>query len=127
MVRKPLVLALPLALLAASVASAQPPAARADIVSRSDGGDQVRVSVSMNFFVPGAIDDSDVSFKAQEQVRRRIYDSATRECDVLRAAIASTCDLESINININRNYGYRKQLGEGFNVTGNFTFRVTLE
>jgi hypothetical protein len=122
-----LILALPVTLMAAGAAGAQPPAARADIMPRADGGNQVRVSVSISFFVPGAVDGSDDSFTAQEQVRRKVYGSAARECDVLRATIASTCRLESINVNVNPNYSYRGQLRERFNVRGNFAFRITLK
>lgn len=124
MVRR-LMLALPLALVALGTIGAQAPAARAEIVPHPDRGGEVRVSVRMNFFVPGAIEDSDASFKAQEQVRRKLYESAARECDVLRATIASACRVESINININRNY--RSRQGDGFNVSGNFGLRVTLK
>lgn len=124
MVRR-LILTLALALPVAGAAVAQAPSSRAEIMPRPDHGGEVRVSLHMNFFVPGAADDSDASFKAQEQVRRRLYESAARECDVLRATIASACRVESINININRNY--RAQQGEGFNVSGNFGFRVTLK
>jgi hypothetical protein len=110
MVRR-LMLALALALPVAGVSVAQAPASRAEIMPRPDHGGEVRVSLHMNFFVPGTADDSDASFKAQEQVRRRLYDSAARECDLLRASIASACRVESINISINRNH--RAQQAKG--------------
>jgi hypothetical protein len=62
--------------------------------------------------------------QAQERARKALYDSASRECDVLRAAIAAECRLESINVNINRNYGQQQ---EGFNVNGNFGYRVIMK
>lgn len=85
----------------------------------------VRISVSMSFFVVGPTDASEAAVKAQEEARRVIYESAARECDVLRAAIASDCRLEAININVNRQYG--SQNPQGFNIGGNFSYRVTLK
>jgi hypothetical protein len=79
----------------------------------------------MTFFVPGPVDDSDTSLKAQEEARRKLYESAAHECEVLRSAIASQCRIESINVNIS--HYYNGQQGEGFNASGNFNFRVTLK
>jgi hypothetical protein len=39
--------------------------------------------------------------------------------------IASECRLESVNVNMNRNYG--NQQPEGFNANGSFTYRVMLK
>lgn len=89
------------------------------------GKGDIRVTVSMSFFVVAPTDDSEAAVKAQEQARRVMYESAARECDVLRAAIASDCRLESISITVNRQYG--AQNPQGFNVGGNFGYRVTLK
>lgn len=124
MIRK-LMLAVPLALTLAGAAHAEVPTSRTAIMPPSSKGGEVRVQVRITFFVPGTVDDGEASFKAQEQARRRLYESAARECDVLRATIAAECRVESININTNRQYGGRA--GEGFNVSGNFAFRVTLK
>lgn len=86
---------------------------------------EVRVQVNMNFFVPGPTNDSDASVQAQEKARRVLYDRAARECEVLKSTLASECRLESINVNVNRNYGGMQT--EGFNANGNFTFKVTLK
>jgi hypothetical protein len=43
----------------------------------------------------------------------------------LRAAIASDCRIESVSVNISRNYGQPQN--EGFTAQGNFGFRVTLK
>jgi hypothetical protein len=91
----------------------------------SDAKGEIRVNVGMSFFVAGPTDDSEAGVKAQEQARRAIYESAARECEVLRAVIARDCRLESININVNRNYG--NQGRQGFNASGNFAFHVTLK
>ncbi|MCK9919002.1 hypothetical protein MXD81_58740 [Microbacteriaceae bacterium K1510] len=86
---------------------------------------EVRVQVNMNFFVPGPTNDSDASVQAQEKARRVLYDRAAHECELLKSTLASECRLESINVNVNRNYGGMQT--EGFNANGNFTFKVTLK
>jgi hypothetical protein len=108
----------------AGTTDAQPIAARALISNVAFGG-EVRVQVHMTFFVPGPVDDSEASLKAQEEARRKLYESAARECGVLRAAIASQCRIESINLNLSRYVN--GQQGEGFNASGNFNFRVVLK
>ena len=85
----------------------------------------VRVQVSMSFFVPGVLGNSEASLKAQEDARSAIYRSAGRECDLLREVIASDCRLESVGVNINRTFGQPQ--GEGFTANGNFSFKVTLK
>jgi hypothetical protein len=81
--------------------------------------------VNIGFFVHGTVDGSEASLKAQEDARRSLYQSAMRECDVLKSSIASECRLETLNVNINRSYGSPQN--EGFNANGNFTFRVMLK
>jgi hypothetical protein len=85
----------------------------------------IRVNVGMSFFVAAPTDDSEAAVGAQERARKVIYESAARECEVLRAAIASECRLESININVNRQYG--NQSPQGFNAGGNFSYHVKLK
>jgi hypothetical protein len=65
---------------------------------------EVRVQVNVNFFVPGAVSGSEASLKIQEQARRSLYESAARECDVLLAVLATECRLETLGVNINRNF-----------------------
>jgi hypothetical protein len=120
-----LLLALPFLLLLPAAAPAETVARTAIVMEPGKSGGEVRVQVHMNFIVPGPADDSEESFKTQEQARRRLYESAARECEVLRASIASDCRVESISVNINRHH--RGQFSEGFNVSGNFSFRVTLK
>lgn len=67
----------------------------------------------------------DAAVKAQENARRVLYDSAGRECELLKAVIASECRLESVNVNMNRTYG--NQQPEGFNANGSFAYRVMLK
>ena len=86
---------------------------------------EVRVNVSMNFFVQAPMNDSQATVKAQEDARRILYESAGRECAVLQASIAGECRLESINVHMNHNYN--RQQPDGFNASGNFAYRVTLK
>jgi hypothetical protein len=86
---------------------------------------EIRVQVNISFFVPGLVNSTEASLKAQEDARSALYNSAGHECDVLRAAIASDCRIESVSVNINRNYGQPQN--EGFTAQGNFGFKVTLK
>lgn len=86
---------------------------------------EVRIQVNMSFFVPGAVTGNEASLKAQEDARSALYHSAAHECELLRAAIATECHLESVAVNINRNYGQPQN--EGFTANGNFGFKVTLK
>lgn len=108
---------------------AGPSAAQQIVIQQRPGGGEpkgeVRVQVNMNFFVSAPTNDTEASVKAQENARRVLYDRAARECDLLKATLASECRLESVNVNMNRNYGGSQP--EGFNASGNFTFKVTLK
>ena len=89
------------------------------------GRPEVRVQVNMNLFVPGAFGLSDELLKAQEQARRVLYESAARECELLKSILATECRLETLSVNINRSYGQPQR--EGFTVSGNFGYKVTLK
>jgi hypothetical protein len=104
--------------LAATAASAQ---------SSSDRGqwrNQVRVSVAVNFFVAAPTDSSPQALKAQEEARRKVYEIAHRECAVLLDVMADDCRMENMNVNINVNRNYNPQMGDGFTIAGNMSFRV---
>lgn len=118
--------AVPLMLLLSASAGAQDrplvkPGSRPPVFQK-----EVRVNVSMNFFVPAQLDDSDAVAKAQERARRMLYESGSKECDLLRATIADGCRLERINVNVRTMPNYRQQ-GSGLNATGNFGYRITLK
>ncbi len=87
---------------------------------------EVHVNVSMNFFVPAKLDDSDAVAKAQERARKILYQSGSKECELLRATIASDCRLERINVNVRMTPSYRQQ-GQGLNANGSFSYRITLK
>jgi len=87
MIRK-LMLAVPLALTLAGAAHAEVPTSRTAIMPPSSKGGEVRVQVRITFFVPGTVDDGEVSFKAQEQARRRLAKGADQD-EVLEYVTAS--------------------------------------
>lgn len=121
---RPFLLAAPLLVLLGASGSAQ----QITIQNRPSPPEQkgeIRVQVNMNFFVPGAVNNTEASLKAQEDARKALYASAGRECEVLKEVLASECRIESVNVNINRNYG--QPMNEGFTANGSFGFRVTLK
>jgi hypothetical protein len=87
-------------------------------------GQQIRISVALNMFVPGPLGTTEQMLQAQERARRAMYEMAVRECTVLREVIANECRIEAVTINISRHPG---QQPDGFSVGGNFSFRVTLK
>jgi hypothetical protein len=108
--------------LGVGVASAQstvsPPGMR-----RGQWHSQVHVSVNVNMFVAAPTDSSPQALKAQEEARRKIYEIASHECAVLLDVMASDCQLENVNVNVNRYYN--PQQSEGFNISGSMRLRVT--
>lgn len=85
----------------------------------------VRVQSTINFFVAGPSGDSDEAQKLRDRARRTVYETAARECDLLREVLARDCRMESINIGVNRQFG--QQQTEGFNVNGSMSFQITLK
>ena len=116
-------LAVPLVLLAGGVEAQQITIQNRPGLAEQKG--EIRVQVNVGFFVPGAVNGSEASLKAQEDARTALYRAAAHECEVLKAAIASECRVESLNVNINRNYGQPQN--EGFTANGNFGYRVMLK
>ena len=90
---------------------------------RQDG--PVRVQTSINFFVAGPSGDSEEAQKLRERARRAVYEMAAHECDVLREVLARDCRMESVNTNVNRQFG--SQQTEGFNISGTMAFQITLK
>jgi hypothetical protein len=87
----------------------------------------VRITVGVSTFIPTPGGEGDAALKAQEEGRRLIYDIAGHECAMMLQAFASDCHIESINVNVQRvpnNQFFNGQKGEGFNVNGNFSYRV---
>jgi len=91
--------------------------------SRQEG--QVRVQSSINFFVPGPSGDGDEAQRLRDRARRIVYEMAAHECDLLRDVLAKDCRMESVNINIGRQFGQQQQ--EGYTVNGSMNFQITLK
>lgn len=113
----------------ASVASAQTIVINSNkdhVLPSSTTAAQVRVSLGINMFMPASGDDSAQSLKAQEDGRKLIYEAASHECELLRATIASDCQLEAINLNVqhvNANQNFN-QKADGYNINGNMNYRI---
>ncbi|MBM3529086.1 MAG: hypothetical protein FJX62_13435 [Alphaproteobacteria bacterium] len=106
-------------------AAAQDSAGRkAALTAASTQGEQVRVNMSLNMFVPGPSGLTEAGIQAQEQARKAVYALAVRECDIILDTIGNQCRIENLNINVNRHQG---QQPEGFQVGMNAAFRVTLK
>jgi len=93
------------------------------IPTRQEGS--VRVQSSINFFVSGPTGEGEEAQKLRDRARRIVYEMAAHECDLLRDILARDCRLESINTNINRQFGVQQQ--EGFNVSGGMNLQITLK
>lgn len=122
-----LLLSMILATLVGGAAAAQSTGQRVVIergasTPRQEG--MVRVQMSVQLFMPGPTDDSDEAEKQRERARRALYNLASKECDVLREAIARDCRLETININLNRQSSGQAQ---GYAVNGAMAFQITLK
>jgi hypothetical protein len=96
---------------------------QAGVAPRQEGS--VRVQSTINFFVAGPTGEGEEAQKLRDRARRAIYEMSAHECDLLRDVIARDCRLESINTNINRQFG--QQQAEGLNVNGTMSLQITLK
>jgi hypothetical protein len=85
----------------------------------------VRVQSNVSLFMAGPTGDGEEAQKLRDRARRMVYEMAAHECDLLRDVIAKDCRLESINVNLGRQYGQQQQ--EGFNVNGSMSMQITLK
>jgi hypothetical protein len=114
----------------AALLLASPVIAQQRIILEQNGNsprqeNSVRVQSSINFFVAGPTGESDEAQKLRDRARRIVYEMAGRECDLLREVLAKDCRLESVNTNINRQFGQQQQ--EGFNVNGSMNLQITMK
>jgi hypothetical protein len=87
----------------------------------------IRISLSVNTFVPTPGGDSAQALKAQEDGRKVVYESAAHECDVLREVLAKDCQLDSININVQHvpaNQNFNGARVDGYNINGSINFQI---
>jgi hypothetical protein len=120
--------AVPISALLIVSAAAQTPMQRVAVDTASPPQRQdapVRVQTTINLFMPGPTGDTEEGTKLRDRARAIIYDAASRECDLLRQNLAKDCRLESLNSNINKQFG-QVQL-EGFSISGTMSFQITLK
>jgi hypothetical protein len=118
------------AILATSATAQSPLASEGRVQGIFQSGRQdgfVRVQSSLNFFVPGPTGDSEEAQKLREKARRMIYETAARECDLLKETLAKDCRLENVNNNISTNRQYGPTPQDGFTINGSMSFQITLK
>src|ERR1700744_4295328 len=98
------IFALAFALLSTIAADAQNYNQPVFVQGRNPPGSIVRVQTNTNFFVPGPTGESEEANKNRERARRAIYEMAAHECELLLQVLAQECRLESVNVNMNRQF-----------------------
>ena len=122
---KQLVLAAAGLFLSLAPAAAQTPGQRfivepSALMFRQEG--LVRIQTTINFFVAGPTGDGEEAQKSRDNARRSVYQMAGRECDLLRDTLAKDCRLESVNVNVGRQFGVQQQ--EGYTINGTMNFQI---
>jgi len=89
-------------------------------------GRQIIVTVQYNFALPVRPNDVDSQRTVMEQGRTMIYQLAAKECEMLLATIASSCQLERLNLqtNIARHHRPGEEL---INLSANAQFKIELK
>ena len=85
----------------------------------------VRVQSSISFFVNGPTGEGEEAQRLRDRARRTVYEMAARECDLVREVIARDCRMESVNVNIGRQYGSHQS--EGYTVNGSMSLQIFLK
>jgi hypothetical protein len=85
----------------------------------------MRVTVGVNFFLPGPADDGKEANAVRERARRAVYQLAIRECALAKEVFGNECRLESVNVNINAVRQAGSGTSEGHNVNSNFVLHLT--
>jgi hypothetical protein len=117
---------LALALLAGLALAAGAAPAGATILAPAHGGQPVNVNVGFNTQVPLADLSQETLAAAQKAGREYLYRLGSEECVLLKATIAETCRLTSLNINTNiqQNYNTAQPL---LYINGNASFTISLK
>jgi len=114
-------------LLSAAPATAQTPGQRITIEQAGSSPRQeglVRIQTNISFFVSGPTGEGEEAQKLRDRARRTVYEMAAHECDLLREVLAKDCRMESVNNNINRQFGQQQ---EGYTVNGSMSFQISLK
>jgi hypothetical protein len=72
----------------------------------------------------GPSGESEEAQRLRDRARRLVDEMAAHECDLLREALAKDCRMESVNVNIGRQFGQQQQ--EGYTVNGSMSLQITL-
>jgi hypothetical protein len=108
-----------------SVALAQPTAGLKPLEPSSTSHEATQpVRVSIGFNVSLRAPKKDQALKAQEQLRRTIYNLASHECTLLRDIVGSDCKLELINVSADRTPGADEKEPESINFFASANFLI---
>ena len=125
-------LALPRALAALALIAGltlAPAAAPAEtsILAFTHGGQPVNVSVAFNTQVPLPDLSEETLAAAQRAGREYLYRLARGECALLKAVIAKTCRLTSLNVNTQIQQQYHNAAQPRLHINGNASFTIGLK
>lgn len=87
--------------------------------------DMIQVSVSYSLSLPLSDDDEAAQASALEKGRRLVYGMAAGECKVLEATIATTCQMERLNVQSNVQHATRSV--ERVRIGANASYRIKLK
>ncbi len=110
------------------LASALPTAAAAQVPTPPANPDDrsIVVTVTYAFNLPVKPNDVDSQRAAMEQSRTMLYQMTAKECDMLQATIAASCQLDRLNVQSNvARHGRPGE--ETINVSANAQFKVVLK
>ena len=115
-----------LAALAAAMLLSQSAAVGQSPPPGTGDGRQIIVTVQYNFALPVKPNDVDSQRTVMEQGRTIVYQLTAKECDMLLATIASSCQLERLNLqtNIPRHHRPGEEL---INLSANAQFKIELK
>jgi hypothetical protein len=83
----------------------------------------VEISVSYQFSVPIKSAEPMAQVEAAEQGRRMVYDIIGKECRLLEATLASSCNVERANVQASTQRGS----AEGLSINGSASFKILLK
>ena len=74
-------------------------------------------------------DNEEEAQKLRDRALRSVYETAARQCDLLRESLAKDCRLESVSSNMNGSTGrqFGPQQPQGFTVNASMSFQITLK
>ena len=101
--------------------------AEASILALTHGGQPVNVSVAFNTQVPLADLSEAALTAAQRAGREYLYRLGREECALLKAVIAKTCRLTSLNVNTQIQQHHHNAAQPLLHINGNASFTIGLK